>query len=126
MDSLQKLVKARTKELVSIKATVTALKTEVFKVAEEGVTKEQEYNTKESRMTVHHSDLELKMKAMLGEVKKLKLDIKAKQDDLDLVKMNEIELKAKLTDLTKSNTELKALIGQVGGSNNRRADDVDE
>lgn len=52
----------------------------------------------------------MKMKNMLNEVKMLKKDIKTKHEDLDLVKMNEIELKAKVTDLTKNNTELKALI----------------
>ena len=104
------MVKSKTKELVTIKSTVTALKTEVFKVAEEGVTKEQAYNTKECRMSATTTEMEMKMKHMLNEVKQLKKDIKTKHEEVDLVRVQEIELKAKVTDLTKTNQDLKMLI----------------
>ena len=43
----------------------------------------------------------MKMKRMLDEVKMLKREIKLKHDELEQVKIQEIELKAKVTDLTK-------------------------
>lgn len=52
----------------------------------------------------------MKMKRMLDEVRNLKKEMKLKHDELDMVRMNEIDLKARITDLTKQNQELKTLI----------------
>lgn len=84
-------------------------------MAEETVKKEQDFQVKESKINTNNTELEMKMKRMLDEVKVLKREIKLKHDELEQVKMQEIELKAKVTDLTKQNIDLKAIIKQSGG-----------
>ena len=57
---------------MSIKGTVSQLKDEVFKVAQDNVKRENEYNTKETKICINNTELEMKLKNMFNEVKTLK------------------------------------------------------
>ena len=57
---------------MSIKGTVSQLKDEVFKVAQDNVKRENEYNTKETKISINNTELEMKLKNMFNEVKTLK------------------------------------------------------
>ena len=66
------MVNQKNKELLSIKGTVSQLKDEVFKVAQDNVKRENEYNTKETKISINNTELEMKLKNMFNEVKTLK------------------------------------------------------
>ena len=70
------MVNSKNKELATIKEVVKNLKTEVFKVAEDNLKREDDFKTKEGKINIQNSELEMKMKNMINEVKKLKGDIK--------------------------------------------------
>lgn len=52
-------------------------------MAEETVKKEQDFQVKESKINTNNTELEMKMKRMLDEVKVLKREIKLKHDELE-------------------------------------------
>ena len=79
-------------------------------MADESVKKEQEYSTKENKLSSTHSELEMRLKNMFTEVKSLKADMKNKHEELDSLRIKEIEQKEIITDLKKQIEKLKATL----------------